>query len=69
MAGRVVGHQVRQRALSISKHFITGNLDMTLKVRAAFKNLIFMQKKIKCRHVTKDAKLDILENCWNKLLG
>jgi hypothetical protein len=67
--GVTVGHCVRQRALAILKHFITGNLDMTLKVRAAFKNLIFMQKKIKCRNVTREAKIDILENYWNKLLG
>ena len=65
----IIGHSVRRRALSILKHFITGNLDMTLKVRAAFKNLLYMQRKIKNRNVTREAKLEILENYWNKLLG
>lgn len=42
---------------------------MTLKIRAAFKNLIFMQKKITDRNAHREAKLDILENSWNKFLG
>jgi hypothetical protein len=28
-----------------------------------------MQKRLKCRHETRNAKLEILNNTWDKLLG
>ena len=45
------------------------HLRMSFKVQQAFEILLFMQQRLKCRNQTRLAKLEILENSWNKFLG
>ena len=42
---------------------------MMLKIRMLYGHLMFIQKRFLARYHTREAKLEILENTWNKLCG
>ena len=42
---------------------------MVFKLREFNRIIAFIQKRFLCRYFTREAKLEILDNCWNKLWG
>ena len=40
-----------------------------LKIRMLYGHMMFIQKRFLARYHTREAKLEILENTWNKLCG
>lgn len=44
-------------------------MKFVLKLRELFRILLFIQKRFITRYNTREAKLEILDNCWNKLCG
>ena len=48
---------------------MTVNYLVTRKLRIFFKLIYFIQKRFLCRYVSREAKLEILVNQWNKFRG
>lgn len=42
---------------------------MVLKIRLTYRILLFIQNRFQARYYQREAKLEILENAWNKLCG
>ena len=59
----------KTKALDTLMWFITTNMQLTLKLRLVYRALIYIQKRFLLRYYTREAKLEILDNCWNKLCG
>lgn len=49
--------------------FIVTKIQMMLKIRMLYGHMMFIQKRFLARYHTREAKLEILENTWNKLCG
>ena len=59
---------MKSKALDTMTWFID-TIRLTLKVRLVYKSLVYIQKRFLLRYHTREAKLEILDNCWNKLCG
>ena len=57
------------RAMNCLQWFLMTNKKMQLLVKTCFNLVIFMQKLTVARRTCKNAKLEVLMNCWSKLLG
>jgi hypothetical protein len=58
---------VKKRSKVMLLGFLT-KFEFTSRMRVLEHLVVFMQKKILNRYNTREAKLEILENCWNKFL-
>lgn len=66
---RTLNHTNRQRALRIVKFAIEVHYQMKWKLRNLEKSLLFIQNRFLRRRTTHEAKLEIVENYWNKFVG
>jgi len=60
------------RAIAMLKIFLIDNYqneNAKIKVREFYKNITYMQRKIRDQFCTRDAKAEILCNYWDKLFG
>jgi len=60
------------RAIAKLKVFLIDNYqneNAKIKVREFYKNITYMQKRIRDQFLKKDAKAEILVNYWDKLFG
>jgi len=60
------------RAIAKLKFFLIDNYqneNAKIKVREFYKNITYMQKRIRDQFLKKDAKAEILVNYWDKLFG
>lgn len=67
--GVMMQEQSEKKAKDVLKFYFTYNLKMQTKVAKVKSIMDFLQKRVKCQHTQRVAKLEILENSWNKLLG
>ena len=65
-------HASQQRALKVLKPFIKeafAILAFKLALRRIYKSIEFMQKRIKNQLATRESKIEVLENYWDKIYG
>jgi len=58
---------IGERALKTLKEFLIDNItieNMKIKVRELYKNVSFMQKRLRAQLQTKKAKVEVLTNYW-----
>jgi len=63
---------IEVRAIKTLKEFLIDNVtleNMRIKVRELYRNIGFMQKRLRAQLQTKGAKVDVLINYWDKIYG
>ena len=69
IAGNYTHRSAVMRSMETLRWFLATNQKMKILLNT-FRNLIkFMQIATKKRNLCRHAKLEILENCWDKLIG
>ena len=66
---QVMTPQIEKKAMENFEWAVCTKIAMSFKVRLAFNILIYIQKRFLLRYHIRAAKIEILENCWNKFLG
>ena len=58
-----------KKAMENFEWAVCTKIAMSFKIRQAYRILIYIQKRFLLRYHIREAKIEILENCWNKFLG
>ena len=64
-----VSNTTLQKAKEIFGWYMTTSFKFIVRIRVMFKIMYYMQKCLRNRFFTREAKLEILDNAWFKFLG